>query len=324
MTHSKASLRSLIIIVGMLWMLTGCTVELAYNNLDRLVLRWINDKVDLTDAQRQHIRQALDSHLAWHCEAHLPAYADLLEKIRADIVTGSLDSEKLTAYGDEITHFGQELIEISRPTVVSLLSSLSNEQIEVLHNSFEESNQQLIERLAQRDPRSILEERTGRMEKRLARFMGKLNNQQAKAIRDWAEAYQDTAGFQLAYAYQWQSQLLDALAIRTSDPLLFSSKIEVLFDPGAGWSDAYRSAVSLNQSSTWKMMATVMGQLSDRQVTRLTSKVSAYAEDFDGLSCRMDSDWAYQTEKKEAPLRSLSYHSNFLLLGNQIAVTLAA
>ena len=126
------------------------------------------------------------------------------------------------------------------------------------------------------------------MERRLKRFMGRLNPNQKQAIDAWAQAYQPIDGHQLAYAYQWQAALLDALVIRSSEPEVFTQTIEQLFDPGQGWDDGYRQAVEFNQALTWEMMATVLTQTSSRQQQRLVGRIEGFAGDFDALSCQGD------------------------------------
>jgi hypothetical protein len=286
--------------------LSGCTVELAYNNLDRLVLRWLNEKIELTPQQQEQVKQALDEHLAWHCEAHLPAYADLLNAFQNDLSQGSVTHERMLEYGDTMAGFGKDLVTVTRPTAIELLRSLSDAQVTALQASFEESNNQLIEQLSQTNPDDVINERANRMSKRLARFMGKPSQTQRVTISQWARNYQSTAGFQLAYAYQWQAKLVEALSIRQLEPAAFEAQIEILFDPGAGWDEAYRTAVMRNQSATWEMMARVMSQLSDRQKNRMVRKIAGYSGDFEGLSCQADQDFVYSSDKKEAPSGSLS------------------
>lgn len=269
-------------------LLAGCTVELAYTNLDRLVIRWINDQVELTSDQSQWVRQALNENLDWHCEEHLPQYAELLLTIGQDIQNGTIDTDTLNGYGETMTRFGREIMVVSRPIATQLLASLSDEQVTQLKQSFDKSNQELVTRLSEPDQARQINDRRSRMERRLKRFMGRLSSNQQQAIAQWAEQYQAIDGHQLAYAYQWQAALLEALAIRSSAPEVFASTIEELFDPGRGWDDGYRQAVEFNQALTWQMMATVLTQTNTRQQQRLIGKIEGYADDVDALSCQGD------------------------------------
>lgn len=287
-------------------LLTGCTLELAYSNLDRLVLRWLDEKIELTDQQQQQVKQALDEHLAWHCVAHLPAYADLLDNLHKDLSNNSVTHDQLISYGDQIAAFGKDLVIVTRPTAVALLASLSDDQITALETSFEESNQELLDSLSEPDPSQRVDERHDRMIKRFARFMGKPTQAQRDAIMQWSQNYRPITGFQLAYSYEWQSELLNALEIRQSQPAEFSKRITLLFDPGAGWSAPYRKAVTANQEATWQLVSEVLSQLSGSQQRRMMRKLASYSEDFDRLSCQSSEGVVLSPKTKEAPSGSLS------------------
>ncbi len=292
--HAKyaAQFKWLIAMMFMVLFLSGCTVQLAYNNLDRLVLRWIDQKVELNADQSRLVREALNENLDWHCREHLPQYVGLLESLNTDLQDGQVDKERLYELGDQIAAFGRELIEVSVPIAVQLMASLSDDQVQQLSESFEQSNQDLIDRLSEPDQADVQAERADRMEQRLKRFMGRLTDDQRTRIDEWASAYQETEGHQLAYAYQWQAALGDALDVRDDNPQLFAERIEILFDAGRGWDDGYRSAVEFNQALSWAMLSDVLALSNDRQRQRLSRKLRSYAGDFDALSCQNDTQLA--------------------------------
>ena len=278
-------LRLASLIAVTLMVLAGCTLQLAYVNLDRLVIRWVDGKVDLTSEQKTLVRRALDENLSWHCAAHLPQYSSMLNQLGQDLSNDEINVDTLVAYQDQLTEFGQELIEVSIEPATQLLASLSESQVNNLLSSFDESNQELIERLSVADIRKVQAERADRMERRLSRLMGRLNSQQQDRVAQWSVEYQMIEGHQLAYANTWQSQLQDALTIRESQPDVFAASIERLFEPTRGWDDGYRKAVDSNQALTLQLVADLLKLATPRQKERLMGKLEDYASDFDALSC---------------------------------------
>lgn len=266
--------------------LSGCTVQLAYNNLDRLMLRWIDQKVELNSDQSRLVREALNENLDWHCREHLPQYVDLLESLDADLKNGRLDQGRLFELSDQVAFFGGELIEVSIPTATELMASLDDDQVQQLFQSFEKSNQDLVDRLAESDQIKMTARRADRMERRLKRFMGRLSNEQRARIQDWANAYQSTDENQLAYAHRWQEALGEALSIREEAPELFAERMGKLLDPGSGWDDGYRLAIEANQELSWVMLSDVLALATNRQRQRLSGKLRSYANDFQALSCQ--------------------------------------
>lgn len=282
LAHTKWLLASIFALL----FLSGCTVQLAYNNLDRLLLRWIDQKVELNSDQSRLVREALNENLDWHCREHLPQYVGLLESLNADLQEGQLDQDRLFELGDQVAIFGEELIEVSVPIAIELMASLDDDQVQQLFQSFEDSNQELIDRLAETDQAAITARRADRMERRLKRFMGRLSNEQRTRIEDWANAYQPIDGHQLAYAHQWQQALGEALSIREEAPELFAEQIGQLLDPGSDWDDGYRLAVEANQELSWAMLSDVLASSTNRQRQRLSGKLKSYASDFEALSCQ--------------------------------------
>jgi len=288
MPKPKSPIKTVIAALIGAFLLSACTVQLAYNNLDRLVLRWVNDQVELTSQQRQWVREALNDNLDWHCQAHLPEYVAFLGRVQEDIQEGNANQETLESYGQTIARFGEEILEVSMPIAVQLLQSLDEDQIIQLQGSFEKSNQETIERLGRPNEEAIVADRGKRMERRLSRFMGRLNNTQKEAIALWAQNYRSTDAQQLAYAYRWQQALLDALALRNTAPDEFAIQIETLFDLGSGWDEAYEQTVEVNRLLSLEMMSEVLAEASGRQQQRLLGKMQGYANDFDALSCQAD------------------------------------
>ncbi len=286
------NIKSLLALVFAVLLLSGCTVQLAYNNLDRLMLRWIDQKVELNSDQSRLVREALNENLDWHCREHLPQYVGLIETLEADIQNGGLDQERLYELGEQVSHFGEELIEVSVPIATELLTSLDENQVQQLFESFEESNQELIDRLAEPDQTEVIASRADRMEQRLKRFMGRLTSDQRTRIEQWASAYHPIDAHQLAYAYQWQQGLAEALALREESPELFSQRIEALLDPGSGWDDGYTLAVESNQELSWAMLSDVLALSTNRQRQRLSGKLKSYADDFEALSCQEETQLA--------------------------------
>ncbi|MDR9452473.1 MAG: DUF6279 family lipoprotein [Wenzhouxiangella sp.] len=281
----KPGLKPITAVVAILVLTIGCTVQLAYMNLDRLVIRWVDDKVDLNAEQKRLVRRALDDNLSWHCADHLPQYAAMLNSLGDDLNDDRIDVATMVSYSEQVTQFGQELIEVSIEPATQLLASLDERQVEHLFLSFEESNEELLERLGEADVEKTQTDRAERMTRRLSRFMGRLNRQQLARLSQWSVDYQPIDGHQLAYAHQWQTQLKEALALRHDQPDEFAQSIAVLFEPTRGWDDSYRQAVEANQALTFEAIADVLNLATDRQKDRLMAKLGGYASDFDALTC---------------------------------------
>ena len=263
----------------------GCTVQLAYLNLDRLLIRWVDDKIDLSTEQKTWVRDMLDEKLSWHCGSHLPRYAAMLGQFRDDLNQGKITLSSMLAYRDQITQFGQELLDVATAPATELMASLTDRQVKNLLQSFDDSNQELVSRLSEPDIEKRHMQRADRMERRLARFMGDLNPEQRTAIEQWARDYQSTEAHRLAHAYRWQADFKRALALRHDHPKKFADAMTVLLQPTRGWTAIHRQISDDNQMRTLQLITAILNQATPRQTSQLMRKLEGYANDFDALSC---------------------------------------
>lgn len=279
----KHSIR-LFSIVLLAVVLAGCGVRSAYNNLDWLVMRWVNQQISLDAGQELMVRSALEDQLAWHCESQLPEYVAFLEGIERDVANGQLDADQLREHGEQLAAFGRDLLQQARPDILELLASLSNEQIDELRVGFEERNEELAEELAEQSPDGQQTNRVQGMERGMRRFVGRLTPEQRSRLESWAASLKPTTEENMANRTDWQARFFSALDLR-EDRAVFDPTMGSLLEPGTDWSDEYRATMEFNRDQTLQALADIHSMAPDRQLRRLQSRLSGWANDFERLSC---------------------------------------
>ena len=290
--HRKAhrcrqTIQLLMVALLTLTLTAGCAVRLAYNNLDWLTIRWVNQQVNLDGQQERQLRVALGETLEWHCATQLPEYASLLRDMEAALNNNAIDAETLEAYGTIISAWGNDILERSRPSIVDLLASLDNEQIAFIRERFEEENTTLRERIGEPNQQALVEERARSAARSVRRAMGSSNGLQRQRIMEWAQVMQPIEAYQLAQSLIWQQRLLAVLEGDRQRPE-FDQHINALFEPGADWSDEFRALMESNRGLTLDMMVDVLDLADERQRERLNRRLQSFARDFERLSCEMD------------------------------------
>lgn len=265
----------------------GCAVRLAYNNIDWLTIRWVNQQVNLDGQQERQLRVALGETLEWHCATQLPEYASLLRDMQTAINNNAIDAETLEAYGTIISAWGNDILERSRPSIVDLLASLDGDQIAFIRERFEEENTTLRERIGEPNQQAFIEDRARSAARSVRRAMGSSNGLQRQRIMEWAQAMQPIEAHQLAQSLIWQQRFLAALEGDRQRPE-FDQQINDLFEPGADWSDEFRALMESNRALTLDMMVDVLNLADERQRERLNRRLQSFARDFERLSCEMD------------------------------------
>ncbi|WP_376691356.1 DUF6279 family lipoprotein [Wenzhouxiangella sp. EGI_FJ10409] len=279
----QPTLRLLLLVFLAVCLLTGCGVKSAYNNADWLVMRWIDDRVSLNAEQERAVEAALERELAWHCASELPAYAEFLQEVRSDIAADRITTATLENHGERASDFGLRLLSRVRPTLIDLLASLDDDQVDQLMESFEERNRELAEE-AERSDKELQRERAKGMEKGMRRFTGRLTSEQRDMLSDWAAKLEPTAEIALERRLAWQAEFEQALSIR-HDRQAFETAAMRLLDPAALQSDAYRSRVQTHRERTLETLVDIHHSAPERQIERAGKRLTGLAEDLKQIGC---------------------------------------
>jgi len=264
--------------------LTGCGVKTAYNNADWLLMRWVDDRVDLTDEQKRDLRTAIDEHLAWHCADELPRYAAFLQRVDDDVVDNRLTATAIESYGEQVSGFGRRLLLRVRPTAVDLLSSLNDEQVAQLMESFEERNRELLEEAETYSTEATVRERAEGFEKGMRRFTGRLTEAQRERLLRWAEDLDPTAELALQRRLDWQAAFVRLMQLR-DDRARFDEAIVELLQPDGFISETYERRRQRNRESTIRTLAEIHAMAPERQVEEVRENLADFSEDLEQLSC---------------------------------------
>ncbi|MDZ7790735.1 MAG: DUF6279 family lipoprotein, partial [Xanthomonadales bacterium] len=262
--------RRLLLLLLLVGLLAGCGVKTAYNNADWLAMRWINDRVSLTAEQERAVEAALDQHLAWHCASELPAYADFLQEVKSDIARNRITPATLDAHGNRAGEFAQRLLARARPSLIDLLASLNDQQVDELIESFEERNREMAEE-AERSREDLQRERVLGMEKGMRRFTGRLTREQRERLQSWAAELEPTASLALQHRLEWQERFAEALAIRHQRPAFEAAMTELLNADNSD-SRALDTRRSANRARTLQTFVELHRISPERQVKRLQSR----------------------------------------------------
>ena len=270
-------------------LLMGCGVRTTYNNLDWLAIRWLNDQVDLSAEQELKVRTAIERKLAWHCESELPDYIALIERIDRDVATDQITVDSLDGYGQEMMVFGRRLLDRAQPSVLELLASMDEDQVETLIADIDERNEELATEQDETTPEERSKQLVKRMDGILRRAFGRLNPSQKSRLDQWALERQTTAPFERERRETRDERFIQALAVRNK-PAEFERRINALFEPAQSdsrpESNPARRATVHNRTNMLNTLVDIYGLADDRQIRRLRDRLEDLADDFRKVSCK--------------------------------------
>lgn len=264
---------------------SGCSVQLAYNNLDRLA-RWsMSDYVDFDEPQRTYFDAAIGELWHWHRRDHLPAYADFLDAVGPRLVDGTSEAE-MQALVNRVIGWGEEIEERAMPSAAVLLSSLSDAQVAALAQNLEASNQELAEPEVGVPLEQAQATWRDEFEDRFSGFSGRLTRVQETYLDQLATRYRPELVLWAEYRRRWQADLLALLAFRADVGGLqqglaeLSANRERYYGAELAGIDAHNEAL-LREGSVW-----LINSLTERQSERFVERLGELATDFRELAAQ--------------------------------------
>lgn len=273
------------LMVALLLAVSGCSVQLAYNNLDRLA-RWsMSDYIDMTSDQRAYFNAAFEDLWIWHRGEHLPQYAAFLDSVAVRFADGTSEPE-MQAVVDQVVAWAEEVQARALPATAEMLASLSDAQVAELAATLEERNREIAEPELDVSMAEIRRLWVEEFSERFSRFSGNLTAVQEAYLRGQAERYQPERVLWADYRRNWQADLLALLSFRQDRAglqqglgelirhreLYYGSRLTAIDD---------NNVKLLRESSVW-----MVNSLTDRQQQRFSDRLGELAEDFRELAAR--------------------------------------
>lgn len=185
--------------------LQACSaVRLAYQQVPQLAAWQIHRHLDLTDAQQDQVREALNTLHQWHRDAMLPQHARLLQQVQQQLPHDVTPEQACATYAEVRTQLDRVVAQ-AEPHLVWLATQLSQAQIRHLQKKQAESNADWKEEWLDPTPERRLELRYERLLSRAESFYGPLEPSQKATLRDFI-ARQSTWSPQRTYTERLRRQ----------------------------------------------------------------------------------------------------------------------
>jgi hypothetical protein len=258
---------------------SGCSVQLAYNNLDRLARWQVSDYVSMDDQQRRYFDAAVHDLWVWHRRDHLPRYAEWLEGLRLDQSPAISDAD-MQLLVDQVVAWATEIADRAVPIAAEVLASLSDEQVQALARALAESNRKLAESELELTAEEAQQAWQKTIADRFGQFSGRLNATQRDYLRAESVRYLPDQVLWADYRQRWQADLLTLLSHR-GDARAFARGFEQLVaNQPLYYGTELTAVMNSNQQLTREVSVWLVNSLTERQRQRFNDRLAGLAEDF--------------------------------------------
>ena len=191
---SSMRIISLLVLAGLL---QACSaVKLAYNQAPELAYWYLDGYVDFSSAQSVQVKDELSKLQAWHRQTQLPIYIDTLQNVQQKILLDMSAQDTCTLLSDVRRKLGV-LSDQLQPAVVTLLDTLTANQLELVARKFDKGNADYRNDYLQTAKSTLQSKRYTQAVSRAEMLYGRLDDKQLTLIGQQVEK----SGFNAALAY---------------------------------------------------------------------------------------------------------------------------
>ncbi len=276
--------RSLLLVISLALLISGCSTRLAYNYLDWWLDWTIEDYVSLNDEQQSQTEAAIDRLHLWHRQQQLPLYADYLDKLNSVITSESLTQEQLNSLLDTGYDLWTGLLNELLSDSSQLLSSLSDEQIEELFTNIEKyQEKEFAEKYVSKDMEKLKQRSLKNRQEFFKTWLGPLSEEQQTLIAHWHQQSKPFGPTALTQRRQWRQEFAELLAQRSAEH--FAPQLaEMLHYPPERWVPEYREQVKHNQAINQQLIMALHASLTEKQKRHCQKRLQGYIKDFQHLA----------------------------------------
>lgn len=261
---------------------SGCSVQFAYNNLDRLVRWGVNDYVNLNEAQRALFKEEFARLHYWHRTEHLPVYADFFEALPTTLSDG-VDTQELLALENTMMGWAQEIVEQGVPLAVAIMQTMTEEQVARLPARLEESNREIEQSELGKSVEASQARWREEVEDIFGRFAGRLTPTQQEYLVAQSVRYIPERVLWAEYRRRWQRDLMKLLEVR-SEPAFAARFAELAANREAYYGTELTAIFDNNESLGRETAAWLLNHMAERQTVRMYTRFVELAGDLRELA----------------------------------------
>jgi hypothetical protein len=257
-------------------------VAFAYSNATPMLAWAVDDYVDLSDGQKDWVRERLARVMSWHRSRELPQYQRFLEKIETELEGGFSEEEVRSAHREMRMHYNRLLDQVI-PHVADFLLQVDGDQVEQLERKFAEDNRKLV-----KEEGGSLEERRARGAKKviehLEAWTGRLEPAQRELVATRLRALPDISADRMADRRYRQSETLVLLRARPDRDAMIAGLRRLLVDTETWRQPEYLQKLKERDTRSFEMISALSATLSPDQRAHVQRRLRGYVRDITELT----------------------------------------
>ncbi|MCL1123660.1 DUF6279 family lipoprotein [Shewanella surugensis] len=268
----------------LLFLLGGCSTKTSYYFLDWAIEWKVEEYVSLNDKQSALLEKALDDFLYWHRSQELMQYSQQLQQISNQLKQDTLTPTRWVQEVDQIKAHGYRAFKMLLPSMIPIITSLSDKQVMELLDNIEQDEIDLKEKYVDKSQQEVLEDEDKRLQKSFEKWLGHLSQPQKEAIHAFNRRSVLILPLWLEYRKTWATEFALTLEQRQNKALLTSRLITLVTESDKLKSVQYQKDLDINLVAFGELLLNIHGLASPQQKKRFNRKLDELIEDFAEMS----------------------------------------
>ena len=258
-------------------------IGLAYNNAPPMLAWMVSDYVDMSDDQKEFVRDRMSSAFAWHRERELPEYRRFLEKVLAQAEDNITVEEAAVDYR-ELRGFYHRAVERLLPDMADFLIRLDSVQAKQMEKRFAKDNRKVVSDAKDDSGEDRREKRLDRLVTHLEQFIGPFTDAQRSMAAGYIAAQPELTDERLADRRYRQAALLAMVKAKPSREEATAELRRLFVDTESWRSPEYTRKMRSRDLVFFDFIARLSVSLSPEQRAAFQKRVRGFMRDITEIS----------------------------------------
>jgi len=245
-------------------LLTGCGTKFVYNNVDWLILDYLEDFVTLTDSQENELESRINLLQEWHKRSELPLYIEQISEIQSQNKS-QIDAVFILKQRKLLSQHFKTIVSQFAPDIYTLSIHMTEQQdkefLAGLKNKQSESADEFL-LLSESETRERYKER---INSGVERWLGSINGAQEDVIHRWVSDLKNTNSGWLDYQIAIYTEVSELMSSKSDRYEFQQTLMSLLLAHESYYSPKLKADIDYNAQVSANHLSEIVLLSSDKQ-----------------------------------------------------------
>jgi uncharacterized protein Smg (DUF494 family) len=264
-------------------------IGLAYNNAAPMLAWMVSDYVDMSDDQKEFVRERFSRAFAWHRTRELPEYHRFFEKVLAQARDNITVDEAATDHA-ELRRYYHRSVERLLPDMAEFLLQLDSLQAKQMQKRFDKDNRRMVGDATEGETQERLEKRVDHFIVHLEQFIGEVSDSQREMVRAYLAKLPQNVDERLADRRYRQSRILAMVQTKPPREEVIAELRRLFIDTQAWRNPDYEQKLRERDAALFELIARISASLTPPQREVFQRRIHGFIRDISEITASRGAD----------------------------------